>query len=150
VHFAVACRSLGADGSLVVEGPLPAGAGCSLQCETERLRRQATQLVLSSTNQLFCVLDEMDSFGAGGDERLQLSLGSTPANEPWGLAGSRSGEPVTIEKVVALGASAWPVWVEAHYGVVSIVPNPQGSLFDECSGSETAMLQPGPPAPAPC
>lgn len=131
IHFAVSCRSVAADGSSVDEGPLPVGAGRSLQCETAPLRQQATQLVLSSTNALFCVLGAMDSFSAGGDDRLQLSLMGTPEGAPWALIGTRDGAPIDVDRVVALGGSAWPVWVEAHYGIVSIVPNPQGLLCDD-------------------
>lgn len=134
LHFAVRCRSVGADGSSVEEGALPVGAGRTLQCETESLRRQATQLVLSSTNELFCVLGTMDSLGAGGDDRLEVSLVSTPEGAPWTLSGTRQGEPIGIERVVALGGSTWPLWVEAHYGITSIVPHPEGQLCDAVFG----------------
>jgi hypothetical protein len=134
-HFALDCRSVGEDGSVIGGDPLPVGNGRSLQCETETLGSLSTVDALSSTGERFCALGQMDSFFGDGSPDLTVSIASSPEGAPWSLVGTHDGDEIEVGKVAGPGgASAWPLWVDAHYAVIDVQPNPTAQLCDQLFG----------------
>jgi hypothetical protein len=134
-YFAVDCRSLGADGS-VIEGvdPLPVGGGSVLECVTGAIGALATQDFLSSTDERWCALGAIDTATPSGDPRLLVEIADAPDDAPWTLLGTVEGEPIELGTVSVFGATAWPLWVETHYAVIEVAPNPTGQLCDLAFG----------------
>jgi hypothetical protein len=134
-HFALDCVSVGEDGSTIGGEPLPVGGGRSLECVTESLGSLSTVDALSSTGERFCALGQVDSFHGDGDPSLAVSVASTPEGSPWTLVGTHDGDEIQIGKVTGFGGgTAWPLWVDAHYAVIDITPNPSGQLCDQAFG----------------
>jgi hypothetical protein len=134
-HFALDCLSVAADGSSIGGEPLPVGGGRSLECVTESMGSLSTVDALSSTGERFCALGQMDSFQGDGDPSLTVSVASAPEGAPWTLVGTHEGDEIQIGKVASFGGgTAWPLWVDTHYAVIDIAPNPSGQLCDQAFG----------------
>jgi hypothetical protein len=133
-YFAVHCRALGEDGS-EIDGDsvteLPVGGGFSLECNLDRLPSRSATDVLSAANEPWCALGVLRSFATGGDERLGITLVSSPDSPSPTLVATREGEPITLQLASAFGAPLWPVWLVTSYDVVDLARAEQGKLCDE-------------------
>lgn len=133
--FAQTCRSVGDDGSVIDVEPLPVGNGRHLECETEPARLLQTIDTLSSTGERFCAIGQVVSVTGGGDDRLSVSVVSTPDGGPWSLLGTREGEEITISRVTGPGGgTAFPLIADAIFDVFDIQPNPDALLCDQVFG----------------
>jgi hypothetical protein len=134
-HFALDCVSVGDDGSVIGGEPLPVGNGRSLQCETAPLGSLSAIDAVASTGERFCALGQIDSFHGDGSPELAVSVTSTPEGAPWTLVGTHDGEEIQVAKVAGFGGgTAWPLWVDAHYAVVDLQPNPTAQLCTQFFG----------------
>ena len=134
-YFAQECRSIGEDGSVIEGEPLPVGNGRVLECVTSEIGALATTDFLSSIDERWCALGALDTFSTGGDPELDVQVADSPDDSPWTLVGSHEGEPIEIGRVAVFGgATAWPLWVDTHYAVIDVAPNPTGQLCDTLFG----------------
>jgi hypothetical protein len=134
-YFAQECRSIGEDGSVIEGEPLPVGDGNALECITSTIGALATTDFLSSIDERWCALGALDTFSTGGDPALVIQVVDSPDDAPWTLVGVHEGEPIEIGRVAVFGgATAWPLWVDTHYAVIDVVPNPTGQLCDALFG----------------
>lgn len=134
-YFAQECRSIAEDGSVIEGEPLPVGGGNILECLTSVIGALGTTDFLASTDERWCALGTIDTFSAGGDPSLQIQVADSPDDSPWTLVGTHEGEPIEIGRVAVFGgATAWPLWVDTHYAVLDVAPNPTGQLCDTLFG----------------
>jgi hypothetical protein len=129
LFFAQTCRSVGPDGDVIDVEPLPVGGGRQLECETDVVSHLQALVILSSTNEPFCVLGQLSSFsGENVDPSLSVSVTSTPDGAPWTLVGT-SEEEISISKVTGPGGgSAFPLAADALFDVIDVLPNPTGQF----------------------
>lgn len=122
--YSVDCYSVGPDGSMIRDEPLPVGAERWLECSTAK---SATYMSTSFTNMgaEYCALGQIADFKTGGDDRLTIEVVSQSMTSPWTLrATSATGEALGVSRADGpLGSSMWPAWVDAHYNVINIVPS---------------------------
>jgi len=134
-YFAQECRAIGADGAVIEGEPLPVGGGNILECVTSVIGALATTDFLASTDERWCALGALDTFSTGGDPSLDIQVADSPDDAPWTLIASHEGEPIEIGRVAVFGgATAWPLWVDTHYAVIDVAPNPTGQLCDTLFG----------------
>ena len=134
-YFAQECRSIAEDGSVLEGEPLPVGGGNLLECVTSIIGALATTDFLASTDERWCALGAIDTFSAGGDPSLDIQVADSPEDSPWTLIATHEGEPIEMGRVAVFGgATAWPLWVDTHYAVIEVAPNPTGQLCDTLFG----------------
>jgi len=140
-YFALECHSIAEDGTVIEAadngGSLPVGGGTILQCSLEVLPSRATTGVLSTRDEQWCALGELQTYVGGGDERLIISVVTPPDVSPAFIIATREGEPINLVQAAAFGALVWPVWIETVYDVNEVAPAEPGRLCDETFGLQS-------------
>jgi hypothetical protein len=136
-YFALDCRSIAKDGSVIDGAPnaaLLVGGGRTLECNLERFPSRAATDVLSAANEPWCVLGELQSYESGGDDRLTITIATSPDVAPARLIGTRDGEEVSVMQAAAFGGRLWPLWIDAFYDVIELARAEQGKTCDQVFG----------------
>jgi hypothetical protein len=124
ILFMARCVSIHTWGYVVSTAPLPVGGDWQIACTSHAATAWATTSVQATDGSIHCVLGERAQLSPGGDSRLWIEVLDEGDNQPAQLAAT-SATPISISPATAFDvAQVWPLWLNAHYDTVDVVPDP--------------------------
>lgn len=134
--YATRCASVGRDGSVITQEPLPVNSERWLECTTDGSPVRVASMGRDARGQVHCFLGELDEAKAGGDPLLNVEITSKDRTGPWTLRGtSRFGDAFTVSTTSGDTGRVWPLWITGWYRTVQVVPElPGTSCSDELFG----------------